>query len=283
MRLLHPEELPNPPQGTVCRQSRLATLLGSVAILAMIIGILAYLLWKAHAWWRADLIAGMLALLLLKWIAGNAWRSLQSTNWLLRIGPDCLLINIRSYANCDFAPARTVVELPVNDIKSVGDHIQNRIDHNADRNVRVTERFLDMRCSQPVAAESRAEIAEERRRYARGTAIGGLVTYSSRAGHHSVTVPEDDLIRIAWRNQCDWIIPSLSRTLRALQGRVSIADAVHTDNGDPEKCSADQLDQLILRLAESDDRLATIKLLKSQRGYSTNAAKEFVDDVVGSL
>ena len=113
MRLLHPDELPSPLQGMVCRQSRLATMLGSAVILAMMIGLPAYVMWKVHAWWWADMIAAMFALLMVKWIVGNAWRTLQSTNWLMLIGPDSLWINIRSYANRDFAPAQTVIELPI--------------------------------------------------------------------------------------------------------------------------------------------------------------------------
>lgn len=283
MRLLHHEEMPRPLQGTICRQSRLATFLGSLLMLAMLIGLPAYVLWKTNARWWADALVAMFVLLLVKWIVGNAWRTLQSTNWLMLIGPDSLWINIRSYANRDFAPARTVIELPIHEIKSVGEQVQKRIDRNSDGNVHVTERFLEIRCTQPVAAEIKAEIAEERRRYASGTAIGGLVTYSSRAGHQSVTVPEDDLVRIAWRNQTDWIAPSLNRTLRELQGRVTIADAVQTDFTHADQKSTQDVDQLILRLIESDDRIAAIKLLEQQRGYSTTEANRFVKEVVASL
>jgi hypothetical protein len=283
MRLLHPEDMPRPLQGIICRQSRLATFLGSLLMLAMLIGLPTYVLWKTNAWWWADAIVAMFVLLLVKWIVGNAWRTLQSTNWLMLIGTDSLWINIRSYANRDFAPARTVIELPIQDLKSVGEHVQKRIDRDADGNVHVTERFLEIRCAQPVTAEIKAEIAEERRRYASGTTIGGLVTYSSRAGHQSVTIPEDHLVSIAWRNQCDWITPSLNRTLRALQGRVTIADVVQSDFTHADKNSAQELDQLILRLIESDDRIAAIKLLQDQRGYSTTEASRFVKEVVASL
>jgi hypothetical protein len=275
--------MPPVVQGIVCRQSRITTLFGSVLMVALMIGLPAFLLWKAQAWWWVDAIAAMVGLLLVKWIVTNAWRTLQRTNWLMQIGPDSVWINIRSYANSDFAPAQTVIELPIKEIKSVGEHVQKRIEHNSDRNTRVTERFLEIRCTQPITPEIKAEIAEERRRFASGSTMGGLVTYSSRAGHQSVTVPEADLVRIAWRNQTDWISPSLSRTLREFQGRTAIADPVHTDFMQPEKISPDQLDQLILRLIESDDRIAAIKLLHEQRGYSTTDANKFVNEVVAAL
>jgi hypothetical protein len=283
MRLLHPEDMPPIVQGIVCRQSRVTTFFGSVLMLAMMVGMPSLMLWRAHGWWWLDAIAAMVGLLLVKWIVTNACRTLQSTNWLMQVSPDSVWINIRSYANRDFAPAQTVIELPIKEIKCVGELIQKRIEHISDRKTRVTERFLEIRCTQPVPSAIKAEIADERRRFASGSAIGGLITYSSRAGHQSVTVPEDDLIRIAWRNQTDWIAPSPSRTLREFQGRTVIAGPVQTDFTRPEKISPDQLDGLILRLIESNDRIAAIKLLQEQRGYSTTDANKFVKEVVAAL
>ena len=48
MRLYTPADVPSVIQGRVCRQSRLVSIVGAAAMLAMMFGVPSYLLWQAQ-------------------------------------------------------------------------------------------------------------------------------------------------------------------------------------------------------------------------------------------
>ena len=89
---------------------------------------------------------------------------------------------------------------------------------------------------------------QERRRHEGKSHFGGLVTSRSRNGHTPVTVPSDDVIRIAWRGRHDWVSPSLRNTLRQLQGRVRVGEATLADLSNLNVLSSEEIDRLTLEL-----------------------------------
>src|SRR4051794_40572002 len=99
-----------PVDGMYCRQSPLRGLVGSLIFCAVLIGFV-FLLWHGgfpgFVWgWCA-----VWAALLVPWILADALAKFRSTNWLLRLGPDGLWINLRSYQNHHLPEAATVLHL----------------------------------------------------------------------------------------------------------------------------------------------------------------------------
>ena len=283
MRLLSLDETPHMLQGTVCRQSRLAVLLVSVIMGAMLIGLPAFLVWHAPLPWWIKLLGAGLAGLVARWLIGNVLKSWRSSNWLLRIAPDGLWINIRSYLNHELPPGRTIVHLPYEEIAQVCEHFWKRTEQSSDGTTMWTDRYLDIRLVEPVAEPLRAELAEERRRYVANSHLGGLATSRSRNGHAPVTVPSDNAIRIAWRGRFDWVSPSLRRVLRELEGRVAVGSATHSELSSSQDLSGEEIDSLTLQLVESGDKMGAVKLLKDRRGYTMTEAHRFVEELTAAL
>jgi hypothetical protein len=275
--------MPNVLQGTICRQSRLAVLLVSALMGGMIIGFPAFLLWHALLPWWIKLAGTAIAGLVARWLIGNVLKSWRNSNWLMRIAPDGLWINIRSYQNHELPPARTVVHLPFEEIDQVCEHVWNRTERSSDGITTWTDRYLDIQLVAPVAAELRGEIAEERRRHVASSHVGGLVKSRSRSGHVPVTIFGDHTIRLAWRGRFDWVSPSLHRILRELEGRVTVGPATHSELSNTKDLSSEEVDTLTLQLVESGDKLGAVKLLTDRRGYSTTEAHRFVEELTATL
>ena len=279
MRLYTPADVPSVTQGRVCRQSRLVSIVGAAAMLAMMFGVPSFLLWQAQPpMWVVVLIL-LFDGLILTWLGGIAIKSLRNTNWLLQIAPDGVWINLRSYQNRDFAPAATVLFVPYAEIASVSPLVVKRSERNGDRTVVWTDRYLDVQLVDPAAAEVAAEIAEERRRTLPGVHLGGLVTSNSRSNHVPVTLPSDQVLRLAWRGRYDFVVPSLKKVLRELAVHCTITESTVHDVTDVNTLSDQELDRLILDSVETGDTLGAVKLLRDKRGYSLKDAKEFVDEL----
>src|SRR5262245_50049890 len=119
MKLCTPDEMPGMIPGRICRQSRLMSVAGAIAMSVMVTGFPLFFLWKTEPspwiWIPAVLALGLFVYAILGW----AVRSLRSDNWLMRIAPDGLWINLRSYLNQDFAPAATVAFIQYSEIASL--------------------------------------------------------------------------------------------------------------------------------------------------------------------
>ena len=283
MRLLTLEQMPHMLQGTVCRQSRLGVLLCAVLMAAMLIGIPAFLVWNAPLPWWLKLLGAGLGGLVARRLVGNVLKSWRNSNWLMRIAPDGLWINLRSYLNHELPPGRTVIHLPYDEIDDVCEHVWKRAEQSSDGTTMWTDRYLDIRLVVPVAEELRAELAEELRRHVTCSHLGGLVKSRSRNGHAPVTISSDDTIRLAWRGRFDWVSPPLRRILRELEGRVTVGSATHSDLSNLKTLTSEEIDSLTLQLVESGDRMGAVKLLKDRRSYSTTEAHRFVEELTAAL
>jgi hypothetical protein len=287
MRLLAPQEMPGVIQGTLCRQSRVTTLLAAVAMLSMLIGIPAFLAWNADLpKWIGVVVFGwglLIAYWLVRWLGGNVVKSWLQSNWLLRIAPDGLWINIRSFLNHEFPPGRTVIHLPYDEIACVREHVTKRAERTSDGNAEWSERYLDIELSNSVPEELRTELAEELRRQVKRSHFGGLAESRTRHGNSNVTVPSSNAIRLAWRSRFDWVTPPLRRALRELQGRVAVCEPSRDDFSNWKSMGDGQIDRLTLQLVESGDKMGAIKLLTERRGYTATDARLFVDEMISAL
>jgi hypothetical protein len=283
MQLLPPEQVPSMIQGRVCRQSRLVSVVGAVVMALMVVGFPLFLLSKAElAGWVWMPVSIVVALIVLAF-ARLAAKSLRAENWLLRIAPDGLWINLRSYLNRDFAPGATVLFVPYAEIAGVGEHSVKREERNNGRITTWTDRYLEIHLVEPALAELAAEIAEERRRVAEGVHLGGLVTSSGRHHHVPVTVPREDLLRISWRGRQDFVVPWLKSVLRELTAKCMVHESTVDDADNADALTANDLDRLILERVETGDMFGAVKLLRDQRGYSLKDAKQFVDELTVRL
>lgn len=279
MQLYFPDQIPGTIQGRVCRHSRVVAVVGVLLLFVFFVAVPTFLIWQLEP---AIWISGPALLfigLILKWLAGMAIKAFRSTNWLMRIAPDGLWINLRSYLNRDFEPAATAVFVPYQEISSIGSHTVKRSERTDDGTTVWTDRYLDIRLAEPVPEEVAAEISEERRRYKDHSHLGGFVTSKSRNHHVTVSVPRDDVLRVAWRTRFDFVTPSLKRVLRELSGKCKVVDATVKDVADVEQLTGEEIDRLILDCVETGDRFGAMKLLREKRGYSTTEAKLFVDDL----
>jgi hypothetical protein len=256
---------------------------GALAMLAIVAALPVFLVWQARpSMWISFPVLSFASLMAI-WLSGVVRKAFRSTNWLMRIAPDGLWINLRSYLNRDFAPAATVLFVPYAEIAGVGEHSVKREERNNGRITTWTDRYLEIHLVEPALAELAAEIAEERRRRAEGVHLGGLVTSSGRHQHVPVTVPRDDLVRIAWRGRQDFVVPRLKNVLRELTATCNVLEPTTEDAANVDVLTAEDLDRLILERVETGDTFGAIKLLRNQRGYSLKDAKQFIDELTVQL
>jgi len=283
MRLFSPDQMPSVIQGRACRQSRLVSVVGAVVMALMLLGVPLFILSKAElAGWIWILV--LVPVFLIAWgLSRLATKAFADENWLLRIAPEGLWINLRSYLNREFAPARTVLFLPYVEIQHARRHSVKRAERSGSRTAIWTDHYLEIELREPAIAELSTEIAEERRRVVESAHLGGLVTSRGRHHHVPVTLPADDRLRIQWRGRQDFVVPGLKRVLRELAAEVTVLEATVESAENPSALSAEQVDRLILERVEAGDTFGATKLLRDERAYSLRDAKKFVDELTAKL
>jgi hypothetical protein len=283
MKLYAPDQVPDVIVGRVCRQSRTISIFGTLALMAMLAVVPACFVVAARASMWISFPVLSFASLMVIWLTGRIVSALRSTNWLMRIAPDGLWINLRSYLNRDFAPSATVLFVPYTEIATASEYTVKRSERSDDGTMVWTERFLDLRLAEPVSEDVAAEISEERRREDCHEYLGGFVTSRGRNNHVPVLVPDDHTLRLAWRGRSDFIVPSLKKTLRELAGRCTVGETTKKDVADLDKLTAEEVDQMIIDCVETGDTFGAIKLLQDKRGFSLTDAKKFVDELTVQL
>lgn len=283
MQLYTPDQMPGVIQGRICRQSRLVSVVGAVVMSLMLFGFPLFILAKLEpAAWVWIPIVGIV--LLIVWcLMRMAAKALRADNWLMRIAPDGLWVNLRSYLNREFALAKTVVFLPYAAIEGVRQHTVRRADRHGSRTTTWTDQYLEIQLREPVPNDVAAEIAEERRRLVENSHLGGFVTSRGRHNHVPVTVSGEDSVRIQWRGRQDFVVPGLKRVLRELAAECTVCEPTHENLQNMEAMSSDELDRLILGRVEAGDTLGATKLLRDKRGYSLKDARDFVEALTARL
>jgi hypothetical protein len=176
-----------------------------------------------------------------------------------------------------------VLFVPYQEIASVGQHAVKRSEHDRDETTIWTDRYLDVRLTRPAPDEVAAEIAEERRRTVSRVYLGGFVTSKGRNNHVPVTLPMENVLRLAWRGRFDFVVPSLKKTLRELAANCTIDEATVIGRVDLTTLNDAEVDQLILDRVENGDTLGAVKVLHEKRGYTLYDAKKFVDGLTVRL
>jgi hypothetical protein len=260
--------------GMCCRQSPLRGLVGALIVCAFLIGAV-FLLWHRGFPWFVWGGSAVLAALLVAWFRADALAKFRSANWLLRLGPDGLWINLRSYQNHHLPEAATVLHLPYKKIACAHRHIETWSTPADPAGLTLRQwkqESLELSLASGATGEIAKALADERGRHA---AIKGT--------HQAVTVPTPGVVRIAWRGNGNDVVPPLTRVLDELSQRVNVADATRTDRGDCWKLSEADLDELIAQLVRSGDNLEATALLLRRRGYSGTEAHKFVEKLASRI
>lgn len=267
MKLVSPE---NMGQAEVwCRQSPLRGLVGAVIVCAFLIGAVV-LVWQRGFHWFIWGGGGVLAALLVAWFLADALAKFRSANWLLRVGPEGVWINLRSYQNRHLPKAATVLHLPYHEIASARRHLDTWSEPahpNSTMGRHWKQESLELSMVSGETGKVANALADERGRRA---VIKGT--------HQAVTVPSPGVVRIAWRGHGNDVVPRLSRVLDELSQRVKVAEPTRTDRAAWTHLSEAELDDLVAQLVQSGDDMAASQLLIRRRGCSPTEAHKLVEE-----
>ncbi len=264
----------DPVAGMCCRQAPLRGLVASLIFCAVLIGLVFLLRYGGFPWFVWGWCAVWVALFV-PWILADALAKFRSTNWLLRLGPDGLWINLRSYQNGHLPEAATVLHLPYEEIASAHRHLETWSTPSEPSSTTGThwkQASLELSLASGETQEIAKALVDERGRRA-----------VIRGPHQAVTVPAAGVVRVAWRGPGDDVVPPLTRVLDELSWRVQVDEPTRTDRAHWCRLSEAELDELVAQLVRSGDDLAASQLLKRRRGCSATEAHQFVEEQAGRI
>ncbi len=220
------------------------------------------------------LVVGPVALIsgaLMALVSSTTLRSfrdgLRASNWLARVGPHGLHLNLRSYRNAEGAAAGpTVVLLSFGEIARMARLIEWRVEAARDGG-RVKRRgsYLALDLAGVDTTALSAAVEAERRREA--PARKGFVSTSSTKHHHvPVLCPTPETIRVDWHRGL----------YRALAKRVAVAPRRVANLDDT--LAGLPLEERVAALVRRGERFSAIRLLRTERGLSETGARRWLDE-----
>ncbi len=269
--------------GTVCRQARLGGVITAAILGGAFVGGTIFA-WYVDAPKFFLVIDAVVALVVLLALQGDVRARFRDTNWVMWICPDGLWINLRSFQDRSSLDTLSVVELEDADIEEVRRRTERYSIPKSDGEVSYTLHSLEVKLRDGSTGELREAVNHCRRAPQPERVTLGFIRGSSRLTVHSVSMPADDVLRIAWQGgQGHGISPRLSRVLEILAFRLPLGEPVDNKRADWRKTSEAEVDDQILSLLCAGNRLDAIKLLKARRGMSTTQAHQFVEELAGRI
>jgi hypothetical protein len=210
--------------------------------------------------------------LLVPVIVRDALAKFRPTNWVMRVDPDGLWINLRSWQKRAGAEAAAVARVNYDEI----DHAHRHIDAWTTRSINGGSchwklESLELDLASDDTRDLERALAEERA--------------SGKGASPSVTVPAPGVIRIAW-----WgpglnhdVTPALGRVLAEMGGRVTVTDATRTDRPDWSRLSEAEQNEQIEHLVRWGFDDGATELLMRRRGYSATEAHKFVTQLAARI
>ncbi len=276
MKLLKASEIPHLQDELVFRHSKWIALIlplfiggiaGGIAFAAyhvssVILGIFAALMW-------------LLFYVMLGSI-GSAW---SERNWLLRISPNQIVIQFRSYLNRHFPDTDPIaVALSKDEILSVGCARESISVPGAEVNERWVQNysFLDLRLEPAIVSEIAQALKNERDRLAPKIGVSRM-----KYIHNPVFLVEPDLLRLTWRGRSDLIFPSIKKALELLKSQKI---PLHNEPAPvfTQSNTESELRTKLLFLCESGDKIAAIKIARKHLGMDLAEAKKYVENLRSS-
>jgi hypothetical protein len=185
-------------------------------------------------------------------------------------------INLRSYQ--DRGPADSqVVHLDLREIERAGPFTETyTTPGESRRSVEWKVRSLELHLTHQQTAELAAALTANRNRPPSEQDYGAL-RVSTRASHFAVSLPSPGVIRIAWRGQSNWVVPSLQKVLDELSRHVRLAEPAEAVHADWKDLNESEIDQRVLDLVRSGDRVDAAQLLMRRRGLSATEAHRLIE------
>ena len=266
--------------GLVCRQTRLGGLAMALLISTVLLSF-PVALWWFQIPWLFVVPAALFSLLVVGFFISDVRARFRPTNWVLWIRPDAIWVNLRSYQDHNPLDSPSVVELADRDIACLRRHVERySVSDSEGRPVSHKLESLDFELRQPDTSELAAALAEIRHR--RQPEVEYLAGIRGRSGVtlYSVSLPQPNLLRIAWHGgQGHAVTPRLRRVLAELANRVTIDEPTQHQTPDASQIDEGELDAQILSLVEAGNHIDAIKLLVQRHGYTLTEAKRFVDEL----
>jgi len=263
---------------TIFRQSRIMSLTMPIIMLSMF-GSVTAMLWVGalpKLFWFSLVVLGLILWPIFKATAA----AFRSTNWVLRVRDDHVVVKFRSHRNHHFPdelPA--TVEIPMEEIAVVRKRSQRASVPSDDGVTTWTQTYLEIRLKHHDTDNLREALAAERRE--KGPLRGRFIKSQGYAVHNPVSIPECDVIRVTWRDRQDWLSPSIRKALDLFGQYVAIDADERVERETWDKLSDDEFDDAVLELCMGGNRIDAVKLLVERRGYTTTEAHTFVRDLVG--
>ena len=239
-------------------------------------GLVSY--WKGNSPLWTLLVFGPGVVLFLLIIFGMVRKGFKSTNWLMVLSPDEVLVKYRSYLNCHMSRSdRQVFVMDIDEIGWVRKVKRKEITFGS-RGGRRTEylTFLDIMLAEGAGADAKeALVAEQRAREYRKTWYGST---RSKSGDYPVSVKEDNILRV----KMSWVRPGIKAALQWFGANGIEEKPVCKEAEDFTATGKDkkQMDDKILTLAMGGKKIGAVKLARRAYGMGLSEAKEFVDGLV---
>ena len=286
MQLLRAKDLNPHADVRICRQGRLAGTVGISVLVAILAGAPVF-------WWRVGMpwfiwgLCALLAVVVVPLLIGDLLAKFRPTNWLLRYGPKGIWIHLRSYQQTGPEEGLSVVHLEYNEITAVGEHVERYTTPSGSSGSSSTQHklhSLDIRLNHDQTQELADALDAQRQQKSPERVYLGFITVLSRPTHFAVSLPDAETIRIAWYGgHNNWVSPSLRKVLQDLSRYVQRAEPTRYERGDWRQLSEAELDEQILQLVQSGDRIEAMQILVRRRGLSTTDAHRFVEELAGRV
>jgi hypothetical protein len=268
------------PDGTgfLCRQGRLAGTINATVLSTILIGATVFW-WRVNAPWFVWGLCGLVSIVLVPMILGDAIAKFRSTNWLVWIRPDGLWINFCSYQDQGPKDTHTIVQFNYREIAEAFQITERYTESNGQgRTNFYTLKSLDLRLGHGDTQDLQSAIGENRRRTPTPQSYFGGIHVTTRPTQYPVSLPEDDLIRIQWRGKIGlWVAPNVSKALDELSKYVKIAEPARLQRKEWREMTDEEFDAKVLELVQAGSRMDAINLLIDRRGFSTTEAHQFVE------
>ena len=234
---------------------------GALALLALSLGL------------AGSLACGFGALI----CASNLVASLRRDSWVMRYGPEGLLIKFRSYQNAHI-PERhpTVVFLAGAEIARVVMRTRACAVTACDADARGRNVFLDIHLARGDATQLAEAIALDQR-----TAVPSRLGLRWRSQHMPVWIPERGVIRMAWRDASSRVTQSAERAL-AILGATLPVEHEHPQETAWRRLQGAGLDGSLRRMCEQGDALGALSIARSRYHLSQSDARAFLERLAGS-
>jgi hypothetical protein len=234
--------------------------------------------WKGEVpIWVMIVFEPILALILL-FVFGMIRKGFKSTNWLMVLSPDEVLIKYRSYLNCHMARSdRQVIVLDIDEIVAVRRVKRKEItlgqkNHTQTRYLK----FLEIMLAEGLGGEVKEALTFERQAERDYKNPSGKTT--TKFGDYPVSVKDENVLRVKMSS----VRPGVKGALAwfGANGVELLEEISEEEDFTVTFEDKKQMDDKILTLAMGGKKIAAIKLARRAYGMGLREAKEFVDGLM---